>query len=125
MSRAGGGTFVVTGLDAGEMFSGGHPEYAATQINYVGTLSNVTVTSGTLNLDGLIDGPGGINDFQTFGLNAALVDTIVFSGAGGAGNNGFSLDNLTVQDAVVPEPGTLALAGLGLLGLARSRRRRA
>lgn len=125
MSRNGGGTFMLTGLDAGEMFSR-VLQYSATQVNYVGTLAGTTVLSGALNLDGVNDGPGGLSDFQTFAINGILVDTIVFSGAGDTGgNNGFSLDNLSVTDAVVPEPGSFALLGLGLLGVAGIRRRAA
>ena len=45
-----------------------------------------------------------------------------------SGNNGFSLDNLVVEfddgPSEVPEPGTLAIFGLGLLGLGAIGKRR-
>ncbi len=127
LTRNGGGTFVLTGLDAGEMFSGGNPRYAAAQIDYSEFLGGLLVASGSIVLDGIIDGPGGLPDFQSFSVPGALVDTIRFVGAGGtSGNNGFSLDNLTIQDAIaVPEPSSLLLVGLGLAGLAGARRRKA
>ena len=124
LTRNGGGTFVLTGLDAGEMFSD-TPLFSAARINYsefLGGLGGLLVASGSIVLDGIIDGPGGVPDFQSFSVTGALVDTILFVGAGGTnGNNGFSLDNLTI----VPEPSSLLLVGLGLAGLAGACRRKA
>ena len=44
--------------------------------------------------------------------------------AGGNVAEAVSLDNLQVRVSDVPEPATLALLGLGLAGIAASRRRR-
>ncbi|MCU0500605.1 MAG: PEP-CTERM sorting domain-containing protein [Anaerolineae bacterium] len=77
----------------------------------------------------------------TFYLGATQVDSFVFSPSSSAPvylqaasfdrvtigqeagfTGGFALDNITINGA--PEPGTLALLGLGLAGLAASRRRK-
>jgi hypothetical protein len=61
------------------------------------------------------------------GLSLGVMDTLIISGiAGIRGDGKFFLDNLVVDAANVPEPGTMALfaaAGLGLL--ARRRRKSA
>ncbi len=124
MSRIDAATFALVALDGAEMFSG-IAENDAARIDYVGYLAAMVVTSGFLTLDGINDGPGGVADFQTFGISGVMVDRIVFSGSGGTnGNNAFALDNLVTLDNTVPEPGTLAVVGLGLVGLAAVRRRR-
>lgn len=61
-----------------------------------------------------------------FFQNTEVFDRIVLSTTGN--NQGFALDNLTVDQSEsvpdVPEPGSLALLGLGLLGVASVRRMR-
>jgi hypothetical protein len=115
MTQSGGGSFLLTALDVGGVFTGDNPDYDAAQINFVELLGGATVASGSI---ALVDGPDGVADFQTVNVTSALADTIVFTGSGGTnGNNGFSLDNLVEQDNAVPEPSTVALLVLGLLAL--------
>ncbi len=54
-------------------------------------------------------------------LSWADIDQISFQATGGW--RAWSIDNLRIDEVDVPEPGTLALLGLGLLGVAARRRR--
>lgn len=128
MSSTNGSAFNLLGFDGAEVFldaaaasAGGFPN--ANMINVVGTLMGGGTVSALLSLDGLADGAGGIADFQSFNLAGFTnLSSVVFSGltdTGGTG--GISLDNLNV--ASVPEPGSLLLLGIGLLGFSVVRRR--
>lgn len=51
-----------------------------------------------------------------------IIDDAIFIGS--AGGNGFSVDRFTIATVDVPEPATLTLLGLGLLGLGVTRKSR-
>ncbi len=130
MTQIGGGAFSLFSLDGAEVFIGnsvgGFPN--ATFLNVLGNLSGGGVVNASFELDGLLDGNGGINDFQTFLLPATFTDlaSVVFSGSipGGSTNAGISIDNLNTSGGTsVPEPAPWALlaAALLLLPWARSR----
>lgn len=128
VTRAAGGSFILSSVDAAEVFSAPFLDDGAALINYQGLLGGVEVTSGSLTLDQVVDGPGGLADFQQFALPGVTVDTFIFFGADGiSGNNGFNLDNLVVElvngPGEVPEPATLALGALGAVAIALGRRR--
>lgn len=133
VTRAAGGDFRLTSLDAAGLFPIPFLADNAALIAYQGLLDGMVVTSGALTLDLIVDGPGGVADFQTFILSGAVVDTFIFTGMGSVtGNNGFTLDNLVVElvdggggpdPGEVPEPGTMALAALGFIGMSLARRR--
>lgn len=89
-----------------DMISVGLAEFSvtvtSTTVRFVGYRFDGSVVTSELTMDGLIDGPGGFADFQTFnfspefsGLSRVEISTI-----------GWSLDNLVVA---IPEPSAVAL----------------
>ncbi|MGZ8288902.1 MAG: PEP-CTERM sorting domain-containing protein [Telluria sp.] len=133
VTREAGGEFLFSGFDAAELFQAPDTSDAALLINLSALLGGSEVLNLNFTLDQLLDGPGGINDFQTFAFAGINVDTLVFTGINGiSGSNGFTLDNLvvTIDDGgpgptPVPEPGSLALGALGAASMLMGRRRRA
>lgn len=126
MAKTSGGTFTLSSLDYAEFVVGGHAANA-TRLQVVGNVFGGGTLLATLLLDGVNDGPGGGVDFQFADLGATwyttLLTSVDFSGFDNAGlRRGFQLDNLAVDAAAVPLPGTLPLVVLGLLGLVARRR---
>lgn len=115
MTRTGGGTFSVQGFDAASMFPG-----LTDRMSILGNLSGGGTVSDLISVD---------DTFDSYALAGfAGLDSIVFSDAlpGNFREHGFSIDNIIVDGATVPEPGSLALFGFAVAGMAatRSRRRR-
>lgn len=128
-----GFAFFLTALDFAE-FVGADEEFDATDLNatqivMTGNLAGGGTVSQTLFLDGLNDGPGGFNDFQTAVLlpfwASSTLSSLEFVGFNDTQSpttpRGFQLDNIHVDQ--VPEPGTMALLGLGLISLGFRRAR--
>ncbi len=86
-----------------------------------GFLNNVL--TGTISIGSLGSGYTGVN-----GLSLGTIDLLTFDGSSvTSGFGGFVIDNLTLNDAPaapVPEPASLAMWGLGAIGLVFARRKR-
>jgi len=87
------------------------------------TIKSTGISDPTTYDFGQIFGAGGLSNGQVFYLSftstSAISSISIFSNAKG---DGFGIDNVTVGNKV-PEPGTIALLGLGLLAAGAIRRR--
>ena len=113
LTKVGGGTFSLQSFDfAG--FPGGEMPFSV-----VGTYADTTTITQNFSPDGLLDGPGGVDDFQTFtmvGVWSNLVAVTWNHTGAGTVSGLFALDNIVVDGAAaVPLPSSV-LMGLGLLG---------
>ena len=113
MTALGGGVFDLFGLDAATANS--------TEVNRLGVLG---VLSGGGSVFEWLDIDGTFDSYVLSGFTG-LVSVAFYSEKSGDYNfGGFSIDNLHLDPISVPEPGTIALFGVGLLGLGAMRRRR-
>lgn len=133
MVSSSGDAFSLLSFDYGEFFEIGDFAFDAnaTSLLVEGIVGGSVVASQTLVLDLNSDGPFGAVDFQTavFGAAFTALDSVRITptstlGAGGlfAETAVALIDNVEV--AVIPEPSTALLLGIGLAALARRRGRR-
>ncbi len=113
LTREGGGPFDLEEFD----FSGFPTDF---EVPFTVTAQPGNVVAN-FSPDGLVDGPGGVEDFETFFLPAgfANITSATWVHTGGATLIGlFAIDNISV-----PEPGTLSLLAIGALGAIGWRRK--
>lgn len=130
MTNAGGGLFSLSSFDGAELWLDDNSAAAggfgnAAMIRVVGNLFGGGTITADFALDGLKDGAGGGDDFQTFLFGAGWTNltSAVWSGRDQAGLlASMSFDNINAS--TVPEPSTLLLLAPALLGLAVRRRPR-
>lgn len=125
-------SFRLTGLDFAELSHSAATGWSASTILMTGLLLGGGTIAQILDIDGLNDGPGGANDFQSAVLDSTWATSeligLQFAGfIGASANEAFQLDNIALDATrvlAVPEPGSLALLGLGAAVLAGLRRRK-
>ncbi|RJQ20585.1 MAG: hypothetical protein C4560_04640 [Nitrospiraceae bacterium] len=101
VSNASGLPFVLQSVDIAEGVVANPSFPKATSITVTGALLGGGSISETFILDGVIDGPGGQNDFQTFSTSllagkALTSATFTAAGPSALGDGAFSIDNINV-----------------------------
>jgi hypothetical protein len=125
LEGTGGGAglpFSLLAFDATEL-SADTPGDAVRVTGYDATLTDV-IADVTLVFDGSIDGPGGVDDFETFALPASFqtVWGVAWEGVDqGSGTKFYAIDNVVVVP--IPEPSSRLRVGLGLAAAGVHRRR--
>ena len=111
-----GDTFEISSFFGAEFWRNGTAN--ATSITLFATTDQGINLSEIFTLDTLLDGSGGIEDFQKFTVSAAFQN---LTSAKFVGNGAFSVDDIygftADEPKDVPEPTTLAIFALGLIGL--------
>lgn len=119
-----GAAFDLLSLDVSELLTNAALSRNATQIGVGGFPVAGGSIVATFNLDGIVDGPGGSADFQTFTLPGTFTNLtkakITFTQGGLAGSE-FLVDNINVR--VIPTPSSAALGLVTVMGLNVRRRR--
>jgi len=119
MNTQDGSVFSLNSFDIAEFF--GIPNEVV--VNVVGNYFGGGSIALQVTLDQIADGSGVINDFQSVSFDNSWVNlsSVTFSATAGTDDRWFALDNIVVNAASVPEPSTLAIFALGMMGLVSRR----
>ena len=122
---ASGGLFTLNSVDVAELWLPGNNLNDFQDVVFSGIQQGGGLLSLTFTLDGLRDGAGGIDDFQTVlfaGWTNLQSVTVTGRNANGAFGD-YSIDNIVFNGAV-PEPSAwlLMILGFGTVGAAMRRR---
>lgn len=116
LTKVGDGTFSLQSFDFA-----GFPQNAEVPFMVTGVRADLSTITQTFLPDDLVDGMGGVVDFQTFSLvgNWTNLSSVTWTHTGNGTDRGlFALDTIVVnQTTAVPEPSTITLLGLGILCL--------
>jgi hypothetical protein len=131
MARTDRATFTLQAFDGAGAFNfneWGSPGYIPSQIHVSGFTADGTEFVKSFAIDK--SAASGPLAFTSYALDELFTDlvSVSFYSSGSTGSstyNGFAIDNIVVADkaADIPEPSTVALLGLGLVGYAAARRR--